>query len=475
VIETNSSFDHPARNIVPIADDRTIARIIQKRRWVVEQKRAKSRFHFVGFAIRVPTDMYQVTRLENGLTVATAEMPQMASVSVGFWVAMGGRYETAAQSGISHFIEHMLFKGTRRRSAREISASVEGVGGYLNAFTAEENTCFYAKARYDRLEELVEVLADMFLNSVFDPEEISKERDVIKEEMDSYIDQPHQYVQELLNATMWPGQPLGRSITGTKKSLDRIGRPQLLDHLRGAYVAPNTLIAVAGRVEHKEVLNAVGRFARRLSPGPRSQFVPAVSVQTAPAISLRAKRTEQTQIALGIRGYSRRDERRHALRALNAVLGENMSSRLFQTIREDRGLAYSVYSGASFFDDVGDLVISAGLDADHLEKTLKLIVDELKRLTQQIVPAGELRRARDYVIGQMDLSLENSENQMMWAGESLLGYGEILDPDLIRQRVSQVRASDVRAVARDLFRPDRYNLAIVSPIKKTDGLEKLLA
>jgi len=418
--------------------------------------------------------MYEVTRLENGLTVATAQMPHMASVSLGFWVAIGGRHESAPLSGVSHFIEHMLFKGTRRRSAKEISAAVEGIGGYLNAFTSEENTCFFAKARHDRLDELMDVLGDMFLNSVFDPAEIAKERDVIKEELDSYIDQPHQYVQELLNATMWPGQPLGRSITGTKRTLDRIDRPEMLEHLRRAYVAPNTLIAAAGRVEHRHVVEAAAKFARRLPPGVRAECAPAVSAQTAPALCLRAKRTEQTQIALGIRGCSRHDERRHALRALNAVLGENMSSRLFQLIREDRGLAYSVYSGTTFFDDVGDLVISAGLDADNLEKTLKIIVSELRRLARQPVPAAELRRARDYVIGQMDLSLENSENQMMWVGESYLGYGRVMDPETAKARISKVKASDVQSLARDLFRPERYSLAIVSPVKKTANLEKLL-
>src|SRR5580704_14396009 len=176
--------------------------------------------------------MYKVTRLENGLTVATAEMPHMASVSLGIWIGVGGRYEPEPLSGVSHFIEHLLFKGTKRRSAREISQAVEGIGGYLNAFTSEEHTCFYSRARHDRFEELFDVLTDMFLHSTFDPAEIAKEREVIKEELAMYLDQPQQYVQELLNATLWPGQPLGRSITGTKKTLDAITRDALLDYQR---------------------------------------------------------------------------------------------------------------------------------------------------------------------------------------------------------------------------------------------------
>ena len=173
--------------------------------------------------------MYKVTRLENGLTVATAEMPHMASVSVGVWVGVGGRHEPAPLNGVSHFIEHLLFKGTKKRSAQEISQAVEGIGGYLNAFTSEEQTCFYARARQADFTLLLEVLVDMFLSSKFDPVEIDKEREVIKEELAMYIDQPQQYVQELLNATLWPGQPLGRSITGTEKTLDVICRPQLVE------------------------------------------------------------------------------------------------------------------------------------------------------------------------------------------------------------------------------------------------------
>jgi len=419
--------------------------------------------------------MYKVTRLENGLMVATAEMPHMASVSLGIWVGVGGRYEPEALSGASHFIEHLLFKGTQRRSAREISQAVEGIGGYLNAFTSEEHTCFYAKVRHDQFGRVLDVLADMFLHSAFDPVEMDKEREVIKEELAMYVDQPQQYVQELLNATMWPDQPLGRSITGTIKSLDGLGREKLLDYQKQNYVAPATLVAVGGRITHREAVAAVGKYARKFARGARPSCAPAVSMQTKPALRLLSKNTEQTQIALGIRACSRHDERRFALRLLNAVLGENMSSRLFQCVREEHGLAYSIYSANSFFDDAGDIVIAAGLDMDNLEKALRLILRELKRLAAQLVPAAELRRARDYLIGQLDLSLENSESQMMWAGEQWLGYGKIVHPDDFKKRLSAVTATQVRAAARDFFRPDRLNLALISPLKTAAGLERILS
>src|SRR2546426_121800 len=200
--------------------------------------------------------VYQVSQLKDGLTVATAEMPHMASVSLGLWVGVGGRHEPKELNGVSHFIEHMLFKGTRKRSAKEISQDVEGIGGYLNAFTSEENTCFYSKARHDRFDELLDVLIDMFLNSRFEGGEIDKERDVIKEELAMYLDQPHHQVQELLNETLWPDHPLGRSLTGTKTTLDAMGRRQLLNYQDENYVTVTTLVVAAGNLQHNRGLRA---------------------------------------------------------------------------------------------------------------------------------------------------------------------------------------------------------------------------
>ena len=419
--------------------------------------------------------MYSVTRLTNGLTAVTATMPHMASVSVGIWCGVGSRCEPARLNGICHFIEHLLFKGTKKRSAREISQAVEGLGGYLNAFTSEEFTCFHARAGADCFEELLDVLMDMFLNSECTPSDIAKERDVIKEEVAMYLDQPHHHVQELLNATLWPDQPLGRPITGTNRSLDRIKRQQLVGYLQGQYVTGSTVIVAAGRIEHRQWVKAIRRYADRFRRGPRASFEPVSVQQTAPRISLCTKKTEQAQIALGIHTCSRHDERRHAVRLLSTILGENMSSRLFQIIREDLGLAYSIYSAPSFFHDTGDLVISAGLDTAQVSKTLKLIVRELRRLTESAPAASELRRARDYVIGQMDLGLESTENQMNWVGEQYLGYGTIIRADEIRKRLGKVSPADIRAVARTFFRPERFNLAVVSPLKSDADLTQTLA
>ncbi|MCL4178874.1 MAG: insulinase family protein [Verrucomicrobia bacterium] len=418
--------------------------------------------------------MYHVTRLGNGLTLATAEMPHMTSVSLGLWVAAGGRWEPPELNGVCHFIEHMVFKGTRRRSARQISQAVEGIGGYLNAYTSEENTCFYSRARQDHLDDLLDVLADMILNSRFDRLDIDRERNVIKEELAMYLDQPHVHVQELLNATLWPAQPLGRPLTGTPITLDRLQRKQLLGFMGDHYVASSTLLVATGCVSHRRFLKSAGPYAARFTSGQRPRHLPARNDQSRPCLSVSTKEVEQTQFALGVRTCSRHDERRFALRLLNTVLGENMSSRLFQVIREDRGLAYNISSAISFFDDTGDLVISAGLDTDNLSETLRLVLRELRTMTERAPTPAELRRARDYVLGQFDLSLESTESQMMWLGEQLLGYGRIVSPAAIKQRIARITPAEIRRVARDFFRRDRLNLALVSPLKRGRRLQAQL-
>jgi predicted Zn-dependent peptidase len=418
--------------------------------------------------------MYEVTRLPNGLTVATAAMPHWVSVSVGLWVAVGSRCEPARLNGTCHFIEHLLFKGTQQRSAKEISQAVEGIGGYLNAFTSEEMTCFHARAGHERFDELLDVLMDMLLHSRFAPADIAKEREVIKEEMAMYLDEPQHHVQELLNATMWPDHPLGRPITGTNETLDALGRGDLLVYLRENYAAHSTLVVAAGNVRHRQVVRAVARYAGHFALGQRPSFSPARTGQKSPRLRLFRKKTEQTQIALGIRTCSRHDDRRFALRLLNTLLGENMSSRLFQVIREDHGLAYSIYSTPSFFDDTGDLVVSAGLDTDNLPRTLRLVRRELRRLVETAPSAAELRRARDYLLGQIDLGQESTENQMNWVGEQWLGYGKVSPPAVVKRRLAGVTAAEIRAAARDFFRPQNLNLALVSPLKSDRGLAELM-
>lgn len=419
--------------------------------------------------------MYGFTELPSGLRIVTARMPHLASIALGIWVGTGGRHESAPQNGVAHFIEHMLFKGTRRRSAARISQDIEGIGGYLNAFTDEEQTCFYSRAVASKLPELADVLLDMFQGSRFSPADISKEREVIREEQAMYLDQPSESVHDLLNAVQFKGHPLGRPVIGTPKSLKVIGRNELLEFFALHYVAGTTVISAAGDVDHealvKEVRDRESGFRRSSPPAP----IPAPKIRMQPAVRLRTKDTEQSHLAIGFRTAPRLDSRRHALRLLNVVLGENMSSRLFQVLREDHGLAYNVQSSVSAWSDCGDLVISAGLDDHQVEKALKLILGEVKKLCSRTIGKAEFERARDYTIGQADLALEGSEQMMMWLGEQILATNKVTEPGKIRDRIATVTPREIRAAAVDFLRPNQVSLALISPRKSSLRLERLLA
>ncbi len=418
--------------------------------------------------------MFKITQLPSGVRVATAEMPYMDSVSLGVWVGVGGRYESARLSGASHFIEHLLFKGTHRRSAKQISQTVEGVGGYLNAFTGEETTCYYAKASHKHFNTLLDVLADMYLHSRFAAAEIDKERGVIKEELLMYRDQPDHYVHELLTETLWPGHPLGRSLAGTVKSLDGMDRGGLLGFKQKKYVAANTVVAVAGHCEHDDIVRRVEKTLLLPRNGRSPGFEPAHETQRGPRLRFFTKNCEQSHLAIGIRGYSRHDPRRYALKSLSVILGENMSSRLFQVIRERHGLAYSIQSSTSYLSDTGALLISAGLDTKRLQRALALILTELRKISRQPPSGTELQRAKDYAIGQMRLGLESTANRMMWLGEHLLAYGTIQTPAEVERHIAGVMATDVQKAAADIFRNNRLNVAVITPSKDEKAVADLL-
>lgn len=418
--------------------------------------------------------MYQITRLENGMTVATAEMPHMASVSVGLWVGTGGRHEPAALNGVSHFIEHMLFKGTKRRTARDISAAIEGMGGYVNAYTSEESTCYYCKAQAGRFPAMLDVLMDMFLESQFAPAEMRKERAVIKEEIALYLDQPSQHVHDILNEIMWPNHPLGRCLTGTNESLDRITRGRLMRFHQEHYVGANSMLVAAGQIDHREAVRRARRFVRRLPAGRRPSSQPVEPVFQGPALRCHTRETTQTQLALGFPACSRHDDRRYALRLLNTILGENMSSRLFQTLREDHGLAYSIQSNLNFLDDTGAFVIAAGVEPDNLRRTLRFIARELRALARRAPSRRELRQAYDYLMGQLELSLEATGSQANWIGENILAYRRIVPLDEIKRKLRAVTPEELRKLAAAMFRPDQVCLALVSPETHDERLLRAL-
>jgi predicted Zn-dependent peptidase len=401
-------------------------------------------------------------------------MPDMESVCVGVWVGVGGRHEPARWSGVSHFIEHLVFKGTTHRSAKQISQAVEGLGGYLNAFTGEEHTCYYAKAGHRHFATLLEVLVDLYRHPRFAGADLAKERAVIKEELLMYRDQPDHYVQELLTETLWPDQPLGRPLTGTPATLDALDRAAVRAFMAARYTMANSIVAVAGRCAHEPVVAAVARAFGDVPAGRAGRFAPVRLGQRAPRLRVLERPVEQSHLALGLPAYSRHHPRRFAAKLLSVILGENMSSRLFQVIREQHGLAYSIHSAGSFFADTGAFVVSAGLETDRVPRALRLILCELNRCAARPVSAGELRRAKDYAIGQMRLGLESTSNQMMWLGEHLLAYGVIPTPDELERRLEAVTAAEIRAVAAELFRDARLNAALITPRSDPATLRKTL-
>lgn len=418
------------------------------------------------------TVRYVNSRLPDGLRVVTAEMPHMASVAIGIWVGVGSRHEPDPQAGIAHFIEHMLFKGTNRRSSAQISQAIEGIGGYLNAFTDEDHTCYYSRARAAYWPELLDVLMDMYLDPAFRVHEIRKEREVIKEELAMYRDQPSEHVHDLLNAVQFPNHPLGRPILGSEAALDRLRRNHFIQHINTHYVADQTVLAVAGRIRHEDLLVHLSRYCGRFRQGPSPQSTHAPGPLKGPAFSGETRDIQQANLAWGIRTCSRSDDRRFALRILNALLGENMSSRLFQSIREEHGLTYNIHSSLSSWEDAGDLTLSAGLARQELSKTLKLVQRELRRCRETLPTRGELQRARDYVIGQFELSLEGTENHMMWLGEQWSNFGTFTPPDQVKDKLFAVTPSALRSAARDFFQPDRYSLALVGPDATAEAMPR---
>ena len=402
------------------------------------------------------------TRLGNGIRVVTAPLPRVQSVAIGVWVGVGGRYESPKLSGISHFIEHLLFKGTEKRSARDISQAIEGRGGFCNAFTQEENTCYYVRVAYDHTWKALDILSDMYLHPRFDQSDIDREKGVIVEEIMMYRDQPEYVVQEMLSRILWKDHELGRPLVGTPESLRRLTRDHLLAFKKKKYIPENTVLIFAGRVTHDECVAHAAKLMQRLGAHREPAYklvTPAVSQER---LVLKSKEIEQTQLAMGFRIFGRFDKRRYALKVLNVILGENMSSRLFQVVREKHGLAYAVHSSIQLFADTGVLLIGAGLDRSRKEKALELILREICRLKRDPVSARELVRAKEYIVGHLRLALESPSGHMMWMGEHILDYRTCISPEDVIQKIMNVRVEHVLDVANAIFKDRQVSLSLLS-------------
>ena len=415
---------------------------------------------------------YKLSKLSNGTRLATFEMPHMQSVALGIWAGVGGRFETRARSGISHFLEHLMFKGTKTRTPKQITEAVEGLGGYLNAFTTEDHTCYYAKAAGQHFGTLCEVLADMYLDSTFEEQEIEREREVIREEIMMYRDNPAQHAQELLSETMWPRHPLGQPLTGTVETISKFTRPMLKEFMAENYNGHTTIVTAAGNVKHDELVERMSGPMSRLQSGRAPRYARGNFKHGKPKVAIANQATEQTHLAMGFYAFGRSDDRRFALKLLSVILGENMSSRLFQKLREQHGFCYSVQTGMVALSDAGLINIYAGLDTAKLEKAVRMIFRELEIICKKAPAKGELQKAQDYTVGQTLLGLESTTNQMMFMGESILGYRKVLDPVDIEAKLMSVTTADVRDVACHCLDRGRLGLAVVGPVKDAEEIRR---
>jgi predicted Zn-dependent peptidase len=385
---------------------------------------------------------------------------------------VGGRHERKNESGVAHFLEHLLFKGTSAHSARELTCAVEGVGGYLNAFTTEDHTCYYAKADAVHFSRLAEVLLEMYLDSQFPEHELERERGVIREEILSLKDVPSQWTEDLLSESLWPGHPLGRPLTGTLKSVERISREDLLDFRRRHYTGRNTIFTVAGPVPHEEVLRLVQRPLERLPKGKVSRPLPAHSAPT--SVRVENEDTEQAHLALGFHTCSRTSPDRFALRMLSVMLGENMSSRLFQTLRERYGYCYSAQSSVVALAEAGALCVYTDLDPAKLERAVKAIRRECARFTERVPGRRDLHLAAQYAIGQTRVALDSATQQAGWMAESLMAVGRVVELEETERAVLAVTGEEVHAVARKCLQFGGAAAAMVGPGVSREGLKKMV-
>jgi predicted Zn-dependent peptidase len=410
--------------------------------------------------------MYELSTLDNGLRVLTVTMPQLQSVSLGFFLRVGSRYESEALAGASHFIEHMLFKGTSQRpTAREIAKAIEGKGGIFNASTGLETTLYWAKVAAPNLQEALDVLSDMLLNAAFNSEEIEKERSVISEEINYSLNMPDSLVQILVNRLQWPDHPLGRDVAGSQESVARLERRTLLTYLSDHYRPGETILAVAGRAEHQEVLDWAKSRLSGWKPGPRVGYeaAPNLDGRQGPWLHIEFKDTDQAQTSLSFAGLSRQDPNRFALRLLNIVLGEGMTSRLFQEVRERLGMAYNVGSYYTGLQDTGAVGVYAGVAIHRAEEAIGAILGQLDRLRQEPISDDELSAAREFIRGRLSLSLEDSFALAAWYARQELQEMETLEPEEAMAYIEAVRPADIQRLAQDLFRLERLNLAVVGP------------
>jgi len=408
---------------------------------------------------------YDKTVLENGITVITEPMDTVRSITLGIWCAVGSRDETPREAGMSHFMEHMMFKGTPTRSAAEISQAFDRLGAELNAFTSKEYTCYYARLLDQHTSDAVEILSDMVVNASLAQDACLSEREVVLEEISRYDDAPDEQVHELFANTLMPSHPLGLPVIGTKETVGGFDHGAAAAFHRTHYKTGNIVVAAAGALDHDEIVQMV-RSRLTLPAGERSARTHAVPV-TEPRLKVLRKETEQAHICFGVAGLPARDEGRFTVAILDGVLGGGMSSRLFQEVREKRGLAYAVYSYHAQYQDTGQFVVYAGTRPENAAEVVSLIRREIDGITATGITADELDRVRESIKGQMVLGLESTRSRMSRLGKSEVTDGELLSLDEIVERIDGVTAADVHEMAERLF-DGNHALAIIAPFNEDE-------
>jgi len=415
--------------------------------------------------------MYNKAVLDNGLRVITSTMPHSRSVCLAILVGAGSCYESEEEAGISHFAEHLFFKGTQRRpTSKEITQDIEGVGGIINAGTDKELTVFWCKVAKPHFPIALDVLSDLLLNSLFDSKEIEQERRIISEEINMNLDLPQQRISMLIDELLWPEQPLGREVIGYKETVSSITRGQLLNYVARRYMPNNTVLSIAGNIQHEEAVAQIEPLFSKWAAGELITGYITDDKQTEARLRIEPKDIEQAHLCLAVHGFSRSHPQRFTLDLLNTVLGGGMSSRLFTEIREHRGLAYDIHSYAEHFLKSGSFAIYAGVDPQKIETAVVAILEEMSQIKQGIT-ANELTRAKELSKGRLYLRFEDSQNVALWYGGQEILTQQILDIDDVISIVDAITIDELEGVAEEIITDRGLNLAVTGPIKK-DNLIK---
>ncbi|KKP69194.1 MAG: Peptidase M16 domain protein [Candidatus Moranbacteria bacterium GW2011_GWE1_35_17] len=418
---------------------------------------------------------YKKTTLKNGLRIITAPMKDTQTATVMVMVGVGSRYENDEERGLSHFIEHMMFKGTKKRANTQIIANeLDAIGGEFNAFTGKTSTAYYAKSDAKHLDKTLDVISDMFLNSKFDTKEINKERGTIIQELNMYEDMPMRSVDDVFEGLLYGNQKLGRQIIGTKETIGSVKRNDFINYIKRFYISGDTVVCIAGKIDENKLIRKIEKLFAQMNQGAKPEFEKVIETQNAPQIKIKNKKTDQTHLILGVRAYPDGHKDEYVLSLLSIILGGNMSSRLFINVRERQGLAYYVHTGTESYQEAGYLATSAGVEHKNLAKAVETILKEYKKIASRKVTAQELQKAKDYVKGKSVMGLESSDSVASFLIGQEIRKEKILTPKDIFKKIDKVTQEDILRVAKDIFRNEKLNLALTGPHKRTKELEEIL-